>query len=51
MNTEITESDFDKGYNDALRDVKRELEELTVKGYQYPLLHIFGWIDKKLLDK
>ena len=51
MNTEITESDFDKGYNDALRDVKAELKRMTLKGYQFPLLHIFEWLDKKLLDK
>ena len=40
--------DFEKGYRQALLDIRREINEKTAQGYKFPLLHIFSWIDKKL---
>ena len=41
-------NDYKQGYNEALKDVKAELKRMTLKGYQFPLLHIFEWIDKNI---
>ena len=39
---------YSDAYKECLVDLKKEINRLTVERYQFPLLHIFDWIDKKL---
>ena len=39
---------YESGYKECLVDLKKEINRLTVERYQFPLLHIFDWIDKNL---
>lgn len=37
-----------KGRQDALRDIKNQINLAAVNGYKFPILHLLDYIDKEL---
>ena len=38
---------FDCGYQQALLDIEKEFDRITVEGFQFPVLHIRKWINQQ----
>ena len=40
--------DYLKGRQDALMDIKKQIDFAAAQGYKFPILHLLDYIDKEL---